>query len=231
MSTYRITPIFGIDIDNELVINRPEARRIKEYAALFKRCVAEVGDVENKKKRRAMRELMYIYLTRDPRSIYYVLPLSQRKIKAIEDINAPATFPIKEDDVLIAAIQRYEDDLLLHPTANAYLASERNLHSISEDINMIGKILQDLKATLLERSNKLEEDSNNHLTQTEVLTISKEIASIINEMIKLQMDSTKIIKDLPNVTKTVKELAAAYAEESGKNIEVVGGGQLNSRER
>jgi hypothetical protein len=50
-------------------------------------------------------------------------------------------------------------------------------------------------------------------------------------MIKLQMDSTKIIKDLPNVTKTVKELAAAYAEESGKNIEVVGGGQLNSRER
>lgn len=227
----RIKPIFDVDENNDFIINKPEAKRIPEYAALMKRCKPEVGDQEVKKKLRAMRELYYIYLILDPRSIYYVLPLPTRKVKALEDIKTPEDLPIKEDDLVKAAMERYESDIMLHPTANAYLSSERNLHSISEDLHSSSKSIQDLKAILKNKHTQLIEEDNGHLNSIDMLTLGKEIVAITEAITKLQSDILKITKDLPNIVKTVKELAAAYAEESGKNIEVVGGGLLGSRER
>jgi hypothetical protein len=227
----RIKPIFEENEDGELVVNRVEAKRIPEYKVLFDRCKPEVGDPEKKKRLRAMRELYYIYLVLDPRSIYYVLPLPQRKVKALQDIPTPEDLPIKEDNAVKAAMDRYEEDITLHPTANAYLASERNLHSLSEDLNITSQAIQDLKSILMIRHKALINDSTNGLTNSEVITLGQEMLGIATNISKLQSDIIKITKDLPNITKTVKELAAAYAEESGKNIEVVGGGTLGNRER
>lgn len=223
------TSIFELDAEGQLVINKPEIRKIKEYADILKRDKGSPADWDGKKKLKSFAELLYIYLILDPRSMFYVLPLSERRIKAKELVGLP---DLREDDVIKAAIIRYEADMRLNSSANSYLAAERFLYSTSEDIHKNIELIQELKKQSDELSSKLlpENGDKSTLGDMEKITFSKELAGVISQIVDIETKIEKIISKLPNMTTITRELAIKYAEEGGSFKAVVGGGTLGNRE-
>ena len=219
--------LFVLNTSGELEVNKPEARKIKEYADLFARDRSSPGDADGRKKFVSCAEIYYIYLVYDIRSIYYNYPLEIKKDKAKQDAKLSKQW--KEDEVVERAIARYKDDFKLTSSGSAYAVAERAYYTQTRDTELLQDEILNLKELLdgILKRIKLKPVTPNDLEATtrinEVVAIIKEIASTQ----KLIFDNIKTFSPL---SKSVKELAAAFMEEGGNLKTPVGGGTLGNRE-
>lgn len=222
-----LSVLFMMNEHNDLVVNKAEAKKIKEYATLFARDKGSTGDSVGKLKLVACAEIYYIYLVYDVRSIYYNLPLDERKMNAKRDSKLPSNW--KEDEELNAAVIRYKEDFKLSATGKAYVSAERAYYSICSDTEDLQDNIIELKALMKVRLNKLTADKNKP-TDLEAVTITKEVGNIMAEIIKNQEAIIKNVKTYSALGNTVKELATKFVTEGGNLRMVVGGGVLGNRE-
>lgn len=215
----------------DVEINKPEARNIKSLNVLIRRDRGSAGDSEGKQKKRANAEILYIYLVYDPRSMYHNLPQKFREQKAIEYTGLPKDW--KPDEAVEQAIYEYNNEIApLSAIGKAYYASERALSNTAEQVGEIQESISHYKNMLkrIERELVLESANGVKLGNTEVLNNIKQTTALLKEITTLQADSVRIIKDLPLIEKTVKELLGKYADEGGNVKAIVGGGELGNRE-
>jgi hypothetical protein len=208
-----------------LEINKPEAREIPEYKALIVRDKGTEGDSEGRKKQGAMRELLYIYLILDPRSMYYNLSKEERKELAKAHCKFPDNW--KPDELMQDAAKRYKKDMVLTGTGKAYVAAEQALFSVSSDAEFFQEQIDQYKHMLAKR-NKLVLGGN--LGETEKTATMAEISALMQDMINLQDKLLKNIDKIPKLQETVTTLLNKYMEEEGGKKAVYGGGSLGNRE-
>lgn len=220
--------IFILNDKGLIEINKPEVRNHPAYRVILERDRGSSGDADGRKKSVATRELLYMYLLVDPRSMYYNLSFTERKRESKRHAGLPRSWA--PDDDLKVAILEYEEHLKLDSTANAYIAAERNLYNTAEDIKDIQNTISELRRLSKETMSKLLADGTNVYAETEKLVAMEKVAAINKQIVELQLSSSKIIKELPAMTTVKNNLAAAYAETGGALKIVVGNRELGNRE-
>lgn len=223
--------LFNLNIDGELEVNKPEARKIKEYANLFIRDKGSQGDYDGRKKLVACAEIYYIYLVYDVRSIYYNLDKDEKALLAKKDAGLKEDW--KEDNTVKEAIKRYKEDFKLTSGGIAYVVAERGYYSTVKDVEYMQDSLIEIKKLLKSKVKALNLDNPNvqaKLGDLETNTMINEINILINSMSKTQKEIMNNISNFPNLAKDVKTLAIKFAEEEGGMKTVVGGRTLGNRE-
>ena len=138
-----IITLFYEDTDGSLVVNKPEARKIPEYDALFKR---DKG-LDGANKRLACAEIFLIYLLHDVRSILYNLPPDEKMERAREIAGIPEKW--KVDSLWNDAVERYKKDFELTSLGKSYAVAERFFYNFAKDVELLQNQILDNK-TLLE---------------------------------------------------------------------------------
>ena len=223
MSSYNA--LFALNKTGELEVNKPEAKSIEEFKVLFDRDKGSKGDLSGAKKALACAELHYIYLTTDVRSIYYNLPLLERKPLAIKDAKLPSNW--REDKELINATEKYKEMFSLTAAGNAYITAEKAYFTITRDTAELQEELIELKSLLQSVSKRTKAK---RVGDTEVMTAASEAIAIISAMAKIQKDIIANIKTFSDLGNSVKILAAKFIEEGGNMKVPVGGGEIGNRE-
>lgn len=211
MSTFE--NIFKIAADGSISLNKEELRGND----IFKKFIG------NKKEN--MQDMMYIYMMGDPRSKVSHLPPAEKQKEVIKAINRDDLW--QPAPMLRSAVEEYSRIIALTPTGKSFLASNKALYTIGEDVNSIMDTNNYLKSLLRAKIAVLETDT---LGLIETLELVKECKSLLSEILKQDKNVQAIIKDLPSMNKTVKELADAWANEGNGTKAVHGGGEINSRE-
>lgn len=220
--------LFTVDSEGNFLVNRPEAKKIKEFALLFDRDKGSEGDSDGKKKRIANAEIFMIYLICDVRSSIYNLPYDERLIEAkkISCINERW----KVDKQWLEAIEKYKEFFELSSSGKGYAVAERAYYSFTrdtfemqEELNACKGLLNDVIKRLKKINNKGEED-------TILLNNLNDALSCMNEINKIQKDMIGNIKNFSSLDDMVKTLASKFVEEGGQLKIKVGGGQIGNRE-
>lgn len=220
MSSFNM--LFIINSNKELEVNKPEVKKIIEYKSLFDRDKLS-GE---KKGVIACAEIYYIYLVHDIRSLYYNLPIEEKKIKAKKDAKLPEKW--KEDEKIEDAVIRYKEDLKLTAAGNAYVVAEKAYYVMAEDTNtMLDNVLK-LKQEAQKRLSKIE--SSVSMGDMEFASTVNEYLAISSSITKVQKEMRENIKDFKNMGQAVKDLALKFTEEGGNLKTPVGGGEINPRE-
>lgn len=220
-----INTLFIFTSSGTLEVNKPEAKSIDEYNILFKRDIGSPGDSNARNKLIACAELYYIFLLYDVRSIYYNLPIKERKIQAKLTAKLPEKW--KEDAVLQEAINRYKQDFELTSSGKAYATAERAYYTIARDTQELQEEIINTKELL---QDKLKKIKSQKVGEIETNTYLSEANGIIADMLKNQKQIMDNIKQFSAMGIIVKDLAAKFIEEGG-NIKIpVGGGTLGNRE-
>lgn len=212
MSTFE--NLFKIDsADGGLVLNKEELRAIPCFKPL----------VANSKE--AKQSFTFVYLMADPRSIVSNLSpaVKEKEAKKIAQLDEQW----KPNALIKAAIAQYEHLLKLTPTGKSFLAANKALTNTGDDINSIMDSISYLKDLLKIRIAQLESGT---LGDDETILAVKESKGLLVEILKSQGEAQNIIKGLPAMNKTVKDLATSWANEGSGKKEIHGGGELNSRE-
>ena len=205
--------IFKITADGSISLNKEELRGND----IFKKFIGNTKE--------HLQNMMFIYLMGDPRSKVSHLPPDIKLKEAIRAVNRESTW--QPTPLLRAAVEEYTRLIDLSPTGKSFQAANKSLFIIGSDINDIIDNINYLKGLLKKKLVVLESDSSG---LEETLESSKECKAIIGELLKLQKETQGIIKDLPSMNKTVKELADSWANEGNGVKSVHGGGELNNRE-
>lgn len=204
--------LFNID-EGGISLNKEELR----YNAAFKPLIA--------KGREGMANIMFVYLMGDPRSIYSALSLADKEEEARKYCRFEEGW--KPSPILRLAIEEYEKLVNLTPTGKSFLAANKALISIGEDINSMMDNISYIKKLLTSKVNELQ---SGLMGDDETIILIKECKALLGEIIKTQGDAQKVIKDIPPMNKTVKDLATSWASEGNGRKEIHGGGELNNRE-
>jgi hypothetical protein len=220
--------IFILNEQGLIEINKPEVREHPAFKVILEKDKGSVGDADGRKKSMAKRELLYIYLIADPRSVYYNLSLTEKRRKAKIHATLPQNWI--PDEAVVNALLYYEIHLKLDSTANAYLAAEKNLYNTAEDIHDMQNDISELKRMCKETMKQLTAEGTNVFSETEKLVNIDKAIALYSQIQKLQLDASKIIKELPAMTKVKNDLAAAYAEAGGELKLAVGGREVGNRE-
>lgn len=205
--------IFKITADGGITLNKDELRGND----IFRKFIG------NKKEN--LQDMMYIYLMGDPRSMYAHLPPADKQERIRRHINRDASW--SPAPMLKGAVDEYVRLIETTPTGKSFLAANKNLYNIGEDLNTIADSTAYLKSLLQAKIALLESDT---LGDVEIITLAKECKGLLKEITNLQKETQKIIKELPDMIKTVESLASSWANEGNGTKEIYGGGQLNSRE-
>lgn len=205
--------IFKINADGSIELNKQELRAND----IFKKFVG------NKKEN--LQDMMYMYLMGDPRSKISHLPVTEKQKEAARAVNREPGW--QPSPLLRGAIEEYKRVIELTPTGKSFLAANKSLYNLGEDINTIVDTISYLKSLLQKKLAVLESDT---MGLDETMILAKECKALLSEILSLQTQSQAIIKGLPTMNKTVKELADAWANEGNGVKAVHGGGELNNRE-
>ena len=207
-----VQTLFFLNDDGELEVNKPEARKIAEYAALLARDKGSPGDSEGRKKLIACAEIYYIYLVYDVRSIYYNLSLPEKQELARKDAGLPDTWK-GEDELLKAAINRYLLDFKLTAAGKAYLVAERGYHTLASDAELLQETIVNHKYLLTKILAKVDKQSQGQPQEIELLGSLKEAKLLMEEIVNIQKNLLTNIEKFPKLGETVKTLASKFSEE------------------
>lgn len=101
--------LFTLNENYYPIINKPDVMLIKEFKDLFdqERCKGVKGDSKGTLKFRAFRELAYIYLVYDWKTVYAEYSLSEKREAALLDSEVDPTW--LEEPLFKAAVKKYQD--------------------------------------------------------------------------------------------------------------------------
>lgn len=225
----KIRALFILSSSGELEINKPEARRVPEFKALFDRDSGSKGDYDGKKKYIACAELYYIYLVHDIRSLYSNEDIDARKEKAKRDAGLPSNW--KEDSVLASAVEAYKEHFKLSADGSAFITAERLYYTAAKDVEYMIDATIELKSLLYSVMNRLKPSAGKtKLGDVETLTLAKEAQGLIKEIASNQKSMIDTAKTFDSLSKLVNQLALNFLASEGSLKTPVGGGELNERE-
>lgn len=219
--------LFALE-DGDLIVNREEARKIKEYRDLFTRDKGSEGDSDGRKKYIACAEIYYIYLLHDPRSIYYNLSREEVEVKARKDAKLPDNWV--EDEVLQKAIDRYKEDFKLTSQGRSYIVAEKAYHTTIRQVEFMQETLASVMNDLEKKALAYRKITSKKDREMETNTQLSEVLSFISEATSIQSKLMKNIGEFDKLGKTVSELSEKFALEGGNLKIPVGGGELYNRE-
>lgn len=223
-----INNLFQLNSDLELEINKAEARKILEFNVLMVRDKGSAGDSEGRKKYVACAEIYYIYLVYDVRSIYYFLPMHEKKEKAKKDAKLPENW--KEDADIVNAINMYKESFKLTGAGRAYVAAEKVYMTIASDTEYMTDTIEKYKEMLRVIDLKIDAMNNSTSPKMELTSKINEATALMGAIIDLQDKVSKNIDKFPKIQKTVEDLARKFMEEGGSMKLVVGGRATFNRE-
>lgn len=218
--------LFVLNSDGDLEINRLEVKRIPEFKILFDRDLGSNKDAGGKRKYIASAEIYYIYLITDIRSLYYNLPLAERKLKAIKDANLPNNW--KHDKEVDNAIEVYKSIFKLTAAGSAYVVAEKLYFSVTKDTEDLQEDISYMKEQLRGVTKKLK--ARVKPGEIELVSLLGDAQALIKGITAIQKDMLNNVKTFADLGNTVKTLATKFMEEGGNLKTPVGGGQLNNRE-
>lgn len=149
--------LFTISESYNPIINKPDVLLIKEFKDLFdpERCKGVIGDSKGTLKFRAFRELAYIYLVYDWKTVYSEYSLSEKREAALLDSEVDPSW--LEDPLFKAAVRKYQelqDSRILRLLNSAYKAvDELRLYFDTLDLterDQYGKPMYQTKNVLME---------------------------------------------------------------------------------
>ncbi len=223
-----INQLFQLNYDLELEINKAEARKILEFKVLMVRDKGSEGDSDGRKKYIACAEIYYIYLVYDVRSIYYSLPMHEKKEKAKKDAKLPDEW--KEDIEIVNAINMYKECFKLTGAGRAYVAAEKAYMSITIDTEEMLDAIEKYKQLLKPIDAKIEAMTKTESPRLELTSRVNEANALIEAITALQQKVVNNIEKFPKLQKIVEDLARKFMEEGGSMKLVVGGRTTYNRE-
>jgi len=224
MST--LNSLFILSPTGDLEINKLEVKKIPEFKVLFDRDKGSTGDSAGTKKYIACAEIYYIYLVYDIRSLYYNLPIEEKKVRARKDAKLPDNW--KEDKAFDKAIEVYKDAFKLSAAGNAYIVAEKSYYFVTRDAAEMQDSLMDMKEQLTHVIKKIKVTPKSK--DIEVVGLLGDATALIANMAKTQKLLIDAIKTFKDLGENVKTLSYKFMEEGGNIKTPVGGGELNSRE-
>lgn len=203
--------IFKVSETGTLIINKDEIRGIKEYEDIIK-------------EKDAFKLLLYIYMVADPKSLLYVLDKKEKERRAKIDCKLEAKW--KPTLKVLNAIKKYKIDLELSSAAKSYIAADRALYALGEDVEYIQEQVNYIKKLT---DKKLKVLTSKETLELEEVSLINELNSLLGQAIANQDRLITNINKLPKLKDTVDDLMAKYTQQEGKKT-VYGGGNLGNRE-
>ncbi len=217
--------LFSIDENGLLIINRVEARQIKEFKEILSNDKGSEGDYDGRRKYQAFKEFMYIYHMASPKSIYRDLPDKAKKSRAILEAGLGKEW--KETQLIKDAVQEYKKVFELSGSEHAYFNASKGLYSIGEDIALFNEANARTRDKI--RKLKLEIESGNdtpdQLEQKEYM-----LDKLTENLSKNTQEVVKLSSILPSAYKALEDLYEKMRKESEGKKKIFGGGEIGSRE-
>lgn len=220
--------IFLLNNDLELEINKPEARKIPEFKVLIERDRGSAGDSDGRKKYIACAEIYYIYLVYDVRSIYYFIPMVEKKERAKKD--AKLIDGWKEDQDIINAINAYKESFKLTAAGRAFVSAEKAYMSFTIDTEDMLNAIEKYKELLKVVDMKIDAMTKTESPKMDLTSKINEAQALMEQITTLQHKVVTNIEKFPKLQKIVKDLAETFAKEGGSMKLVVGGRETFNRE-
>lgn len=217
--------LFSIDENGLLIINRIEARQIKEFKEILSNDKGSEGDYDGRRKYQAFKEFLYIYHMASPKSIYRDLPDKARKTRAILEAGLGKDW--KESQLIKDAVQEYKNVFALSGSEHAYYNASKGLYSIGEDI----ALFNEANARTREKIKKLKleieigNDTPDQLEQKEYL-----LDKLTENLSKNTQEVIKLSSVLPSAYKALEDLYEKMRKESEGKKKIFGGGEIGNRE-
>jgi len=222
-----VTDIFLINADGVLEVNKIEARNIPEFKEILIRDKGGKvdGDYDGRRKFFAFRELMFIYLTAHPASIYRDLPDKIREEKARKDCNLPDTW--KVDKLIEDAKAKFIELIDMSALYHSYINANKGVYALGEDIKFFNilrdKMRSSIKAKVLQLDN-VALDADKQALEGEIDHLTVRLLDLGNKI-------NTISNNLPTAFDTVETLKQKLLKESNSGAGVYGGGTIHSREK
>lgn len=226
--------IFSVDINKELIINKPVVTSIPAFRAVLSRDRGSKGDSQGKMKLMAFKHLLYIYYVADLRSSLVLDGTKKSMIhsEALLMTGLPDTFRV--DKVISTAIEKYKEMQLDTPEIRMLVSLKRGLALASKVVEvLIAKIEDDLEyyatADLVATSEGdlevlgKEVDAEKEL---ELIDPSKILKRLLDNIKKI----TSIGSDVNKTLATVKEVEEKIKRQMSEEGAVRGGVTLGNRE-
>lgn len=182
--------------------------------------------VAKAKTKEQVDKLMYIYLMSDIGSMYNHLT-GDEKYQAVKDHFGYDDLWKPTPDIKLA-VETYDKLITLSATGRAYKTAMAAVYETGKDVDSLLETITLLKSTLTTRINNVK--NNNAFTESEKIENIRECQAYVTEIINVQKDLIKNIKELPALIDLTKNLAIKFAEESSTEQEVHGGGKIGNRE-
>lgn len=217
--------LFSIDENGLLIINRVEARQIKEFKEILSNDKGSEGDYDGRKKYYAFKEFMYIYHMASPKSIYRDLPDKARKVRAILEAGLGKEW--KETQLIKDAVQEYKNVFALSGSEHAYFNASKGLYSIGEDI----ALFNEANARTRDKIKKLKLDVENGNDTPDQLEQKEYMLDKLTENLsKNTQEVIKLSSILPSAYKALEDLYEKMRKESEGKKKIFGGGEVGNRE-
>lgn len=212
----------------QLNINKIEVWTIPAFATLQKRHKSLKGLTpvrEGELLVPASRELLYVYLMEDPRSILYAQEEDSKRQKAIRMSALPREYT--EDAVVLEARKIWRKLLKLTPNGKSFITASKTFNAISESLEETQEHLSFLRKTMSSRISIIKDDATTDSTKDLELTNA---LAVLKQIKDTQADIIKNLERLPNLSDIVEKLKATWASELGNQKLLVGDRKLGNRE-
>jgi len=216
--------LFILDQDSkELIVNRLEAKKVPEFLKLFKRDMKRKGDTQGREKKQFNREMLYIYLITDPKSIFRDLSNKEKKYQARRFAELDTLW--KEDLSVKAAIVKYEELLMLTGIEVAYYNASKGLYSIGQDLDLFNEANERARGKIRELNGELDMG-----TPDEIERVEAQLNSLIEVLSSNTQEVIKLSTLLPKAYQGLEDLYDKMMKEKQGKKKLYGGGELGSRE-
>lgn len=187
--------LFKLNEDYLVDLNREWISTIPEFNKIIRRDRGSEGDSDGRRKLQARKEFTYIYHTCDYRSQYENYTSSEKIYEAKRNAELPDDFVPDPD--LQEAINKY---LELRDTE-----SIRTVRTLKQSLVVTRKIL----STLVNRLQELIVEIPHADTDNE----DGNVIAISNEIIEIHTKISKILTELPKMTRAIADLESVIKKE------------------
>ena len=183
--------------DGKIRLSRAEIGMYKEFSAILRRDRGSEGDIDGRKKFKALRDFFYIYLVCDYRSALINRGFSGKelRLKAREEAQLPMVW--REDDIIKAGMAKYKElkfDIKGELINELLLLFRGNYKRITNLRESIDKLLEKPGLTRSEMENISQLEARVFEIATRTPTIIKDLQRAMKDTEDIDMGDKKILR-------------------------------------